>query len=128
MDSDHGWESVGGSVLGGVGASLSLTPWGVTLALTEVATDWLGLVSETSGRDTFNANKLVGGFLRGSLGHGENPLIDTKTIGERIGGGMLGTAAQGAVSLAASPLNAASTVVHGLCNWGTRTASPIKSL
>jgi hypothetical protein len=42
MDSDHGWESIGGSVLGGVGAALSLTPWAVTLALTEVATDWLG--------------------------------------------------------------------------------------
>lgn len=118
-DNSHGWEAAGGSVLGGIGAALSLTPWGVTLALAEIATDWLGLVSGTSGRGEFNANKVVGGFLRGSLGHGENSLIDTRGVCEECGGGMLGTAAQGAVSLASSPINAASTVVWGVCDWGT---------
>ena len=126
-DSSHGWEAVGGSVLGGIGAALSLTPWGTSLALAEIATDWAGSVSRTAGRRGYNANKAVGGFVRGSLGRGKNSLIDTRGVHKVFGGGVLGTTAAGVVSVVYSPLNAASTIVCGLCDLNanaTNASSP----
>ncbi len=65
MNSDHGWEAVGGSVLGAVGAALSLTPWGAPLALAEITADSLGSISGRRVGNRFNANKVVGELFRG---------------------------------------------------------------
>ena len=115
-DSSDAWEAVGGSVLGGISAALSMTPWGTSLALAEIATDWAGSVSRGSGRRGYSANKAVGGFVRGTLGRGKNSLIDTRGVHRVFGGGMLGTTAEGVVSVVYSPLNAAATIVCGLCD------------
>ena len=93
-----------------MGAALSLTPWGVSLALAETAADGLGSLSERFGRDRSNSNQIVGGFPQGSLGHAEKSLIITSRVREDLGGGLLGPLNQGVATLAALPLKAASTV------------------
>ena len=118
-----GWEATGGTVLGGIGAALSLTPWGVPLTLVEIAADCAGSASGNAGRVGFNANRLVGGFLRGSLGHGRNSLIDTRGLSRAFGGGALGAALEGMASLVSSPLNAASTLVWGVSDWSTKASN-----
>ena len=125
-DSSDAWEAVlsklypirshTGAAQGGISAALSLTPWGTSLALAEIATDWAGSVSRSSGRRGYSANKAVGGFVRGTLGRGRNSLIDTRGVHRIFGGGMLGTTAEGVVSVVYSPLNTAATIVCGLCD------------
>jgi len=114
---DEGWNGVGQTANGAIGAGLSAYPPGAAaFAAYSILGDGLGAISGGIEADTaFNADSMTGGMLRGMFGD-ESMGAD---VANSLGGGALGWTAGTLANLnpVTMGLNQADTVAGGIVNW-----------
>ena len=124
--SDKGYEHLGGAALGGAGAALSCTPYGVGLAAAEVGTDLVGKgAGKLFGKNAeFSADSVAGGLIRGTMGDKSLGWGAGSWVSDHLGGGTLGkiagTATGAAINLnpITMGMNLGKTVGSGLWDEG----------
>ncbi len=124
--SDAGYEHLGGAALGGAGAALSCTPYGLALAGAELQTDALGYgAGKLFGKEAgFNADKVAGGLIRGTMGDKSMGWGAGSWVSDHLGGGTLGKIAGTGVGAAINlnpiglGMNLGKTVGTGLWDEG----------
>jgi hypothetical protein len=114
---DEGWNGVGQTANGAIGAGLSAYPPGAAaFAAYSILGDSLGGISGAIQPDTaFNADSMTGGMIRGMFGD-ESMGAD---VANALGGGALGWTAGTAMNLLPTTMmvNQADTVAGGIVNW-----------